>query len=157
MIMLNPFRPELEVMLDENAYVPVRAHEPDAGMDIRSPIDAIVPARGSVAIDTGVHVNLPTVQVGGLIMQTAGLLKSKSGLNVKFDLTGEGVVDVNYTGSIVVKLYNDKDTDYHITRGDKIIQLLVVPVLTPAPKVVSQFTGVDPEGRGNGGFGSTGR
>lgn len=56
-----------------------------------------------------------------------------------------------------MKLYNNGDQDYHISRSDKIIQLLVVPVLTPDPKVVEQFTGVNPEGSGDGGFGSTGR
>lgn len=157
MIFIDPKNQELEIMLDDGAFVPIRAHEPDAGMDILSPVDAVVPARGSCEIDTGVHVNLPTMLIGGYVLRTAGLLKSKSGLNVKHDITGEGVIDVNYTGSIRVKLYNDKDTDYHIRRGDKIIQLLVVPVLTPAPKVVNQFSGVDPEGRGDGGFGSTGR
>ena len=157
MIIISNLHPELEVMLDENAFVPIRAHKPDAGMDILSPVDADVPAHGSVTIDTGVHVNLPAIQIGDLFMYTAGLLKSKSGLNVKNDITGEGVVDVDYTGSIRVKLYNNGDKDYHISRGDKITQLLVVPVLTPDPKVVKQFTGVNPDGRGDGGFGSTGR
>lgn len=157
MIFLNHQNPELEIMLDENAFTPVRAHKPDAGMDILSPVDKVVPAHGSAVIDTGVHVNLPAIQIGDLTLYTAGLLKSKSGLNVKNNLTGEGVVDVDYTGSIQVKLYNNGDKDYHIKRKDKIIQLLVVPVLTPDPKVVDQFTGVNPEGRGDGGFGSTGR
>lgn len=157
MIIMSNLHPELEVMLDENAFEPIRAHKPDAGMDLRSPVDKVVPAHGSAVINTGVHVNLPAVEIGGLFMYTAGLLKSKSGLNVKNDITGEGVVDVDYTGAIQVKLYNDGDKDYHIKRGDKIIQLLVVPVLTPDPKVVKQFTGVNPEGRGDGGFGSTGR
>lgn len=157
MIMLNNLHPELEIMLDENAIMPVRAHKPDAGMDILSPVDADIPAHGSVEIDTGVHVNLPAIEVGNLFMYTAGLLKSKSGLNVKHDITGEGVVDVDYTGSIRVKLYNNGNNDYHISRGDKIIQLLITPVLTPEPKMVKQFTGVNPAGRGNGGFGSTGR
>ena len=157
MIILNNKKPELEIMLDENAYEPVRAHKPDAGMDILSPVDKDVPAHGHAVIDTGVHVNLPAIQIGDLFMYTAGLLKSKSGLNVKNDITGEGVVDVDYTGSIRVKLYNNGGKDYHISRGDKIIQLLVVPVLTPDPKVVSQFTGVDPDGRGDNGFGSSGK
>lgn len=137
MIILNNLHPELEVMLDDNAFEPVRAHKPDAGMDLRSPVDKVIPSHGSAVINTGVHVNLPAIEIGGLFMYTAGLLKSKSGLNVKNDITGEGVVDVDYTGAIQVKLYNDGDNDYHIKRGDKIIQLLVVPVLTPDPKVVS--------------------
>lgn len=157
MVVMRKENPELEIMLDENAFMPIRAHKPDAGMDILSPVDKVVPAHGSAVINTGVHVNLPAIEIGGTFMYTAGLLKSKSGLNVKNDLTGEGVVDVDYTGSIQVKLYNNGSKDYHINRGDKIIQLLVVPVLTPDPKVVQQFTGVNPEGRGDGGFGSTGR
>lgn len=157
MIILNNLNPELEIKLDENAFMPVRAHKPDAGLDILSPVNADIPARGSVEIDTGVHINLPAVQIGNLFMYTAGILKSKSGLNVKHDITGEGVVDVDYTGSIRVKLYNNGDTDYHINRGDKLIQLLVTPILTPNPKVVDQFTGINPNGRGDAGFGSTGR
>lgn len=157
MIMYDKINPELEVMLDEKAFVPNRAHAPDAGMDIFSPVDVDIPAHSSVAIDTGVHINLPVIEIGGVFMYTAGLLKSKSGLNFKNDITGEGVVDVDYTGSIQIKLYNNGDKDYHISRGDKITQLLIVPVLTPNPKVVDKFTGVNPNGRGDGGFGSTGR
>lgn len=157
MIVLQNLHPELEVMLDTDAFAPVRAHDTDAGLDIMSPVEVYVPAHGNIVIDTGVHVNLPTVEVGDLGLHTAGLLKSKSGLNVKHDITGEGVVDVGYTGSIRVKLYNDGDRMYHIRRGDKIIQLLVVPVLTPEVKIVKEFTGVDPEGRGDAGFGSTGK
>lgn len=157
MIMYNKDKPELEVMLDEKAFLPIRAHEPDAGMDILSPVDKDIPAHGSVDIDTGVHINLPVIEICGFRLYTAGLLKSKSGLNFKSDITGEGVVDVDYTGSIHIKLYNNGDKDYHVKRGDKITQLLIVPVLTPNPKEVERFTGVNPNGRGDGGFGSTGR
>ena len=136
----------MRVVIDKNAFMPTRAHDVDAGMDLYSPIDITVPARGSAVIDTGVHVQLPK--------GTAGFLKSKSGLNVKHDITGEGVIDVGYTGSIAVKLYNHGDNDYEVRRGDKISQLVIVQIVTPHLMAVDKLE--DSE-RGNNGFGSTGR
>ena len=136
----------MRVVIDENAFMPTRAHETDAGLDLYSPIDITVPTRGSAIIDTGVHVQLPR--------GTAGMIKSKSGLNVKHDITSEGVIDVGYIGSIVVKLYNHGDTDYRVQRGDKISQLVIVQIVTPHLMAVDKLE--DSE-RGNNGFGSTGR
>ena len=85
---------------------------------------------------------------------TVGILKSKSGLNVKHGLTSEGVIDVGYTGSITVKLYNNSGTDYTVERGDKISQLVILPIVVPSLEVV---TSLEETARGNGGFGSTGR
>ena len=87
----------MKIKLDPMAWIPERAHNTDAGLNLKSPINIMVPARGSATIDTGVHVQLPP--------STAGMIKSKSGLNVKHGITSEGVVDVGYTGSIRVKLY----------------------------------------------------
>lgn len=136
----------MNIILDNGAFMPEFAHKTDAGADLRSPICAIVPARGSVVIDTGVHVEIPEGYVG--------MLKSKSGLNVKHNLIGEGVIDCGFMGSIRVKLYNLGDTDYQIQRGDKIIQLVIMPCVYCEFTEVEQFA--DSE-RGNGGFGSTGR
>jgi dUTP pyrophosphatase len=136
----------MKIKLDEHAFMPTRAYETDAGLDIRSPIFEIVPAWGSVTIDTGVHIELPK--------NTAGFLKSKSGLNVKHGITSEGVIDVGYTGSIAVKLYNHTDYDYVVQRGDKISQLVILPILTPQLELVDELESTE---RGDGGFGSTGR
>lgn len=136
----------MNVMLDEKALMPIRAHETDAGLDLLSPCDVVVPERGSAVIDTGVHIELPN--------GTAGFLKSKSGLNVKYGITSEGVIDVGYTGSIVCKLYNHSNDDYKVKRGDKITQLVVVKIETPSLKLVDKFNETE---RGEGGFGSTGR
>ena len=137
----------LPVQLDEGAYMPERAHEIDAGLDLRSPVDALVPCSGgSVIIDTGVHIQLPP--------NTVGMLKSKSGLNVKYGITSEGVIDCGYNGSIAVKLYNHSDTAYQVKRGDKISQLVILPVLYLTPAQVDKIEGGE---RGDNGFGSTGR
>ena len=136
----------MKIKLDPMAWVPERAHSTDAGLDLKSPINVTVPARGSAIIDTGVHIQLPP--------GTAGMLKSKSGLNVKYGITSEGVIDEGYTGSIVVKLYNHTFDDYHVSIGDKISQLVVAPVLTPELEFVDELKGGK---RGDNGFGSTGR
>lgn len=136
----------MKIKLDENAFMPTRAYETDAGLDVYSPIEAVVPARGSVCIDTGVHIELPK--------NTTGFLKSKSGLNVKHGITSEGVIDVGYTGSIAVKLYNHTDKDYLVRLGDKISQLVILPILTPQLEFVNELESTE---RGDGGFGSTGR
>ena len=139
----------LPVVLDEGAFMPVRAHADDAGLDVRSPVEVYVPpleAAGGVTIDTGLHVAIPVGYVG--------LLKSKSGLNVLHGITSEGVIDAGYTGSVRVKLYNHSDAGYTVRRGDKISQLVIVPCITPEPVLFEEFGVTD---RGDKGFGSSGR
>ena len=136
----------MKIKLDDGAFVPTRAHEHDGGMDLYAMEDQIVPAKESAIFDTGVHVQLPS--------GTAGLLVSKSGLNVKNGLTSEGLIDEGYTGSIVVKLYNNSSFDYRVHRGDKISQLVILPIITPEVELVDELENTE---RGTGGFGSTGK
>lgn len=136
----------MKIKLDEGAKMPTRAHETDAGLDLYARNSQIVPARGWAIFDTGVHIELP--------FGTVGMLKSKSGLNVRHGIVSEGVVDVGYTGSIVVKLYNHSDFDYHVRVGDKISQLVILPILTPSLDLVDTLDDTD---RGDNGFGSSGR
>ena len=149
---------KIKVQLDEGAFAPESAHAADAGYDLRTPTDFIVRAGGSTIVDTGVHIAIPEGYVG--------FLKSKSGLNVRDGLTGEGVIDSGYTGSIVVKLFNNNpeapfgscfgDTihDKFFKRGDKIIQLVLLPIIKPDIVIVRKLENTE---RGNNGFGSTGR
>lgn len=136
----------MEIMLDNGAYMPSRGHKTDAGLDLRTPKSVTVPAYGSVIVDTGVHVALP--------QGCAGLLVSKSGLNVRHDITSTGLIDEEYTGSIVVKLYNHGGEDYKFEAGDKITQLVVIQVVRESLEQVSAFNATE---RGDNGFGSTGR
>lgn len=135
----------MKVVIDDGAYMPERAHEADAGYDLRTPIDFDVYGRMNRTIDTGVHVEIPTGYVG--------FLKSKSGLNVKDNITGEGVIDAGYTGSIKVKLYNEGTHVKSFNRGDKIIQLVILPIFTPE---LEQVDSLEETERGDAGFGSTG-
>lgn len=136
----------MEIMLDEGAYMPSRGHKTDAGLDLRTPKAVTVPAYGSVTVDTGVHVALPH--------GCAGLLVSKSGLNVKHDITSTGLIDEEYTGSIVVKIYNHGGEDYAFEAGDKVTQLVVLPVVCEPLEQAAAFNRTE---RGDNGFGSTGR
>lgn len=137
----------MKVLIEAGAYVPKRAHDTDAGLDLRAMSSQVVPANGSAVFHTGVHVKLPR--------GTAGIMISKSGLNVTHDLTSTGLIDEGYTGEIVVKLHNHGDSDYFVISGDKISQLVVVPVLYEPVEIVDYLES-DSE-RGDAGFGSTGR
>ena len=136
----------INVVLDWGAYMPVKAHEADAGYDIRTPIATVIEPHDSITIDTGVHIAIPEGYVG--------MLKSKSGLNVKHGITCDGTIDSGYTGSIRVKLYNDSDNEYRFNVGDKITQIVFIPI----PKVeLVKVESLETTERGDGGFGSSGR
>ena len=137
---------KLKIMLDAGAKVPTRAHEADAGLDIYAATDGVVTSGGSCTFDTGVHAEIPSGYVG--------MLKSKSGLNCKHGLVSEGVIDAGYTGSIVVKLYNHGASPYTVKAGEKISQLVILPIITPEPEVVDSLADTE---RGTSGFGSTGK
>ena len=146
----------MKVVLDPGAFMPKKAHPDDAGYDLFSPVDKCVPGTyfsfdremrmGNVTIDTGVHIAIPKGYVG--------MIKSKSGLNVKYGLTAEGVIDSGYTGAVCVKLYNHTSNAHCFAKGDKIAQLVIMPISDEALELVDHL---DETERGDGGFGSTGR
>lgn len=136
----------MKIKLDPGAKMPTRAHPADAGLDLYARETQIVCAKESAEFDTGVHIELPP--------GTVGFLKSKSGLNIHHDIIGEGVIDEGYTGSIRVKLYNLGGYDYRVEAGDKISQLVILPIIKPDLELVDELW----EGeRGNNGFGSSGK
>ena len=76
----------MRIVLDKGAVMPTRAHETDAGLDLYARERKFIRGRSSAVFDTGVHIELPA--------GTVGMIKSKSGLNVKHGLISEGVIDV---------------------------------------------------------------
>lgn len=136
----------MKIVLEKGAYKPYKAHPEDAGFDLMARESQIVLEQGSAIFDTGVHIEIPQGYVG--------FLKSKSGLNVKHGITSEGVVDAGYTGSICVKLYNNALIPYLVKKGDKISQLVILPICSDELEVVDSL---DETARGNNGFGSSGR
>jgi len=131
---------------DLGAFEPLRGHETDAGIDLRTPSGFTLEPAASATIHTGVHIELPH--------GTCGLLVSKSGLNVHDGIVGTGLIDEGYSGEVVVRLYNLSDHSRDFQAGDKIIQLVILPVVAlPLEEVDSIEVGE----RGDAGFGSTGR
>lgn len=136
----------MKIKLDAGAYKPTRAHDTDAGLDICAMKKGLVRAGQSMVFHTGVHIQLPP--------NTAGLFVSKSGLMINHDITATGLVDEGYDGEIMVKLFNHGNTDYMVEAGDKIGQLVVMPVLYEPVLIVDSIA----SGKlGGAGFGSTGK
>lgn len=136
----------MKIKLDPGAIRPTRAHDTDAGLDLYAMEDRIVEAKGDAIFHTGVHVQIPH--------GCAGLLVSKSGLNVKHGIVNTGLIDEGYSGEIVVKLYNHSGYDVKVMAGEKISQLVILPVRYEPAEIVDEIGGGE---RGNAGFGSTGR
>lgn len=137
---------DINCYTDKGGYTPSKAHEADAGFDLHTPVSVQVAPHSSTRIDTLVHMQIPHGYVG--------FLKSKSGLNVNHGITSEGVIDSGYTGSIVVKLYNNSDMPMDFVVGDKITQIVILPIPDVHLVHTNNFETTE---RGNNGFGSTGR
>jgi dUTP pyrophosphatase len=137
----------MNIYVEKGAYLPERAHKTDAGLDIKARDSQLVKAHSSALFHTGLHVQLPH--------GTAGLLVSKSGLNVNHGITSTGLIDEGYTGEIMVKLYNNSDENYLVHTGDKISQLVVIPVFYDGIHIVDSLD--ENTERGDKGFGSSGK
>jgi len=136
----------VKIKLDKNAYMPKRAHATDAGADIRTPKAFVLPAHCSKVVHTGVHIETPP--------NCVTMVKSKSGLYIKNGITVTGVIDEGFTGEVVVKLINHGPHDMPFAVGDKIAQLVIMPVFYPEFEQVDEIEGGE---RGDNGYGSTGR
>ena len=136
----------MKIMLDKGAFVPTRAHSTDAGLDLRAYHSDTVGVHDSTTFRTGVHVQIPK--------GCAGLFVSKSGLMTKFGITSTGLIDEGYTGEILVKLFNNGRASYKVNAGDKISQLVIIPVRYEPVELVDYLEETE---RGDNGFGSSGK
>lgn len=137
----------MKIVLDNGAFMPTRGHAHDAGLDLRTPHDFTIKAGSCLSVNTGVHVEIPVGMVG--------MLKSKSGLNCLYGIVSEGVIDAGYTGSIVSIMHNHGEKDVIFKAGDKITQLVIMPIYIPETLEIVET--LEETERGANGFGSTGR
>ena len=131
-----------------NAYLPKKAYEHDAGLDLFSVEDVIIPAKGTINVNIG--LKLAFLDEGYWFK-----IESRSGLAFKHDIIAfQGVIDNNYRGNIGVKLFNFSDKDYQVKAGDRVAQIVIYyennDFSIEWGKVVNT-------NRGNGGFGSSGK
>ncbi len=131
--------------------LPEPAREGDAGIDLRSRVDTVLPpAGGRALVPTGIALELPP--------GCAGLVLPRSGLALRHGVTclnAPGLIDAGYRGEVSVILVNtDPTVAFNIGRGDRIAQLVIVDVMTVRLVAVPELTTSE---RGEGGFGHTGR
>ena len=134
--------------IDDGLPIPAHAHPGDGGVDRYARDAAELAPGGREAVATGIAVAIPD-GYAGFVTPRSGLA-ARHGISV---VNGPGLVDAGYRGEIKVILVNLSQEIFVIERGDRIAQLVVVPI------AVQEFVGVDElpvTTRGSGGFGSTG-
>jgi dUTP pyrophosphatase len=137
--------------LRENAILPTYGSAEAAGADLYACLEA------DVTIGPGQTVFIPTGLAMELPKGCAGLLYARSGLACKRGLAPAnkvGVIDSDYRGEFIVALHNHGLEPQTAANGERIAQLIITPVLTPAYEETADLSTTD---RGVGGFGSTGK
>ena len=136
----------------ENAKVPSRATEGSAGLDLCACIDEPITLNSgdTAVIPTGIAIALPSADFGAFVFPRSGIAV-KHGIGL---LNSVGVIDSDYRGEVMVGVINQFRESYTIQPGERIAQMVIMPVsMTP----VREVTELDDTVRGAGGFGSTGK
>lgn len=150
----NGHGPKLLVRLDKVAVgPPTRYYHGDAGYDLPCSQTVTIPPQGFVDVHTGIYVQLPP-NTWGLIIGRSGALRR---LNIHIQ---PGIVDNGYRGELLAGCYNlndsripGEDKNVHILKGDRMFQMILMPLFTPSIEIVDHL---EPSARGTRGFGSTG-
>jgi dUTP pyrophosphatase len=135
--------------LTDGARPPARVHEGDAGLDLCAAEATVIGPGERASVGTGVAVAIPEGHAG-LVVPRSGLA-ARSGIGV---VNAPGLIDSGYRGELRVLLLNtDREQPFSVEPGDRIAQLVVVPISSVEPMEAE----LDATLRGAGGFGSTGR
>jgi dUTP pyrophosphatase len=136
--------------LKEEAILPTRAHEGDAGLDLYACEAAHIGPGERWSVGTGIAVEIPAGHAG-LVLPRSGLAR-EHGISL---VNGPGLIDSGYRGEVrVLLLNNDPAETFRVAAGDRIAQLLVTPISAVEPV---EAAALGESARGEGGFGSSGR
>jgi dUTP pyrophosphatase len=136
--------------LKEGAVLPTRAHEGDAGLDLHAVEAAHIGPGERWGVGTGIAVEIPEGH-GGLVLPRSGLAR-EHGISL---VNSPGLIDSGYRGEVrVLLLNNDPAETFRVEAGDRIAQLVIVPVVLAEPVEAAALA---ESARGDGGFGSSGR
>ena len=138
-------------ILREGATLPSYGSSEAAGADLYACLET------PITVEPGKTVFVPTGIAMAVPRGCAGLIYARSGLACKRGLAPAnkvGVIDSDYRGEIMVALHNHGSEPQTVGHGERIAQMVITPVLTPAYEAVSDL---EETGRGAGGFGSTGK
>ena len=131
-----------------DAVIPAYAHESDAGMDVRSVDDVVIPPGRRALVHTGLVMQLPPC--------AEAQVRPRSGLALKHGVTvlnAPGTIDAGYRGEVGVILANFGDAPFAVERGMRIAQFVIASVTRPDVETAGELSD---SARGAGGFGSTG-
>ena len=147
-IQIKPLSPKMGREIPLPAY----ATPGSAGMDLRACIDEplTIPAGGRAKVPAGFAMALPGPEYVALVFARSGLA-AKHGVALS---NGVGVVDSDYRGEVTIGLINQGQESYTIQPGDRVAQMVILPVEQAALTLVAEL---DETQRGAGGFGSTGK
>jgi dUTP pyrophosphatase len=135
--------------LRPEAVLPARAHPTDAGLDLVAADGLTLSPCGRGAVSTGLAVAVPEGHAG-LVLPRSGLAR-RHGVTVA---NAPGLIDAGYRGELMVLLVNLGTEAYTVSAGDRVAQLVIAPVALIDAAWVDELPGSD--GRGSGGFGSSG-
>jgi dUTP pyrophosphatase len=136
--------------LKDEAVIPTRAHEGDAGLDLCACEEAHIGPGERWSVGTGIAVEIPEGHAG-LVLPRSGLAR-EHGISL---VNAPGLIDSGYRGEIrVLLLNNDPAETFRVAAGDRIAQLVLTPVVLADPV---EATALGESTRGEGGFGSSGR
>jgi dUTP pyrophosphatase len=136
--------------LNDDAVLPSRAHEGDAGLDLYACEAAHIGPGERWSVGTGVAIEIPDGHAG-LVLPRSGLAK-KHGISL---VNSPGLIDSGYRGEIRVLLLNTDPADiFRVEPGDRIAQLVIGPIALAEPVEAEALA---ESARGEGGFGSSGR
>jgi dUTP pyrophosphatase len=132
--------------LKPNAMIPTRNTPNAAGLDLYSAESTVIPSRGRATVSTGIAISVPSGHYARIAPRSG--LAANNGID-----TGAGVVDSDYRGEVIVLLFNFENTDFIVSEGMRIAQLIIEKIaILPVEEVYT----LDNTERGAKGFGSSG-
>lgn len=143
------FRPQMQIVIGEEGFIPIYSTKGSAGMDLHTIESGIIKPLERRKFDTGIKIKLPKGSVGDI--------RPRSGLATKYGITvinTPGSIDSDYIGNIGVTLVNLSNESYEINKGDRIAQLVILPCIRVGLNFKKKLKKTK---RGSGGFGSTGK
>ena len=132
--------------LKDSSKLPSRGSEFSAGYDLYASESVVVKSKNRALVPTGIAISVP--------LGTYGRIAPRSGLAVKHGINvGAGVIDLDFRGELMIAIFNHGNADYTINAGDRVAQLILEKIDTPAVLEVKELQKTT---RGTSGFGSTG-
>lgn len=135
----------MKIKIFEGGFVPTRAHNSDAGIDVYSPIDFTLFKNEALRISLGIAIEINEDEVA--------IMSERSSQGKKGITSIGNIIDSGYRGEISIVLQNTNKLEQSFQRGDKIGQIVICKLGDRVIEVVDELTETD---RGSGGFGSTG-